>query len=188
MQRLLQSGASVLLVSHALDQVIRFCDDAIWLDRGQIVMRGPSTEVVKAYERFIRQLDDQRLRARNRKTASGRFDAFDRDTYTDQFIVEVEAAGAMPIEVSRMTLLRDGEAEDRVVVGAPQDADASQSAAVVPATGWTEPQSRRLGAAPLRARRRLGTRTVSSLVPVRHLRVRSRDGVPRPQPAAVCAC
>ena len=40
MQRLIESGASVLLVSHALDQIIRFCDETIWLDRGQIVMRG----------------------------------------------------------------------------------------------------------------------------------------------------
>ena len=40
MQRLIESGASVLLVSHALDQIIRFCDEAIWLERGQIVMRG----------------------------------------------------------------------------------------------------------------------------------------------------
>ena len=99
MQRLLESGASVLLVSHALDQIIRFCDEAIWLDRGQIVMRGPSTEVVKAYEKFIRQLDDRRLRAKNQKTSSGRYDGFDRDTYTDQLIVEVIADDAGPLEV-----------------------------------------------------------------------------------------
>ena len=31
-------------------------------------MRGPTTEVIKAYEKFIRQLDDRRLQAKNRKT------------------------------------------------------------------------------------------------------------------------
>jgi hypothetical protein len=130
----------VLLVSHALDQVIRFCDEAIWLDRGQIVMRGATTEVVKAYEKFIRQLDDQRLRAKNLKVSSGRFDAFTRDTYTDHFIVEVEADGAAAVDVAQLTLLRDGEAEDEVAVGAPQDADATQSASVLPTTGWSAPE------------------------------------------------
>ena len=40
MRALIEGGASVLLVIHALDQVTRFCEDAVWLDRGQIVMRG----------------------------------------------------------------------------------------------------------------------------------------------------
>ena len=140
MQRLLESGASVLLVSHALDQIIRFCDEAVWLDRGQIVMRGPSTEVVKAYEKFIRTLDDQRLRAANRKAASRRYDAFDRDTYTDQLVAEVVAPDCGSVEVAELTLVRDGVAEDRVAVGAPQDADAGQSASILPGTGWSDPQ------------------------------------------------
>ena len=141
MQGLLESGASVLLVSHALDQIIRFCDEAVWLDRGQIVMRGQSTEVVKAYEKFIRQLEDRRLRAKNQKSASRRYDAFDRDTYTDQLIVEVIAEGPASLDVAEVTLLRDGAPEDRVAVGAPQDADASQSAAVLPGAGWSDPAS-----------------------------------------------
>ena len=66
MQRLLSEGASVLLVSHALDQIARFCDETIWLDRGRIVMRGSTTEVIKAYEKFIRELDERRLHAKNR--------------------------------------------------------------------------------------------------------------------------
>src|SRR5262249_37487492 len=37
MRKLIDSGASVLLVSHAMDQIVRFCDQAIWIDRGQIV-------------------------------------------------------------------------------------------------------------------------------------------------------
>ena len=141
MQRLLESGASVLLVSHALDQIIRFCDETIWLDRGQIVMRGQSTEVVKAYEKFIRQLEDRRLRAKNLKAASNRYDAFDRDTYTDQFVVEILSEGPGPVDVASVVLLRDGEPEDVLAVGAPQDADAGQSAAVLPASGWSDPVS-----------------------------------------------
>ena len=103
-------------------------------------MRGPSIEVVKAYEQFIRQLDDRRLAPRIRSAAS-RYDAFARDTYTDQLIVEAVAEGPESLDIAELTLLRDGMPEDRVEVGAPQDADAGQSAAVLPGTGWSDPAS-----------------------------------------------
>jgi lipopolysaccharide transport system ATP-binding protein len=61
MRELMGAGASVLLVSHALQQIQRFCDETIWLEHGSIVMRGPTTEVVKAYERFTRELDERWL-------------------------------------------------------------------------------------------------------------------------------
>jgi lipopolysaccharide transport system ATP-binding protein len=58
MRDLMHDGASVLLVSHALQQVQRFCDESIWLEHGEIVMRGATTEVVKSYEKFTRELDE----------------------------------------------------------------------------------------------------------------------------------
>ena len=110
MQQLLSEGASVLLVSHALDQIARFCDETIWLDRGRIVMRGQTTEVVKAYERFTRDLDDRRLRAKNRKTKG--FDAFERDSYTAAFDVRLATTAEAGCEVTSIELLRDGAVED----------------------------------------------------------------------------
>src|SRR5262245_45756601 len=56
------SGASVLLVSHAMDQITRYCDECIWIDRGRIVRRGPAMDVVSAYEGFIHVLEDRRLK------------------------------------------------------------------------------------------------------------------------------
>ena len=52
-------GAAVLLVSHALDHVLRFCPTAVWVDRGRIVKRGPSLEVVRAYDQFTRRLEER---------------------------------------------------------------------------------------------------------------------------------
>lgn len=49
-QALVGSGCTMLLVSHSMPQVLEMCDEAIWLDAGRIRMRGPSFEVVKAYE------------------------------------------------------------------------------------------------------------------------------------------
>ena len=61
MRGLVESGATLLLVSHALDHVTMFCDEAIWIDRGRIVKRGSSLEVTKAYQQFTRVLDERRL-------------------------------------------------------------------------------------------------------------------------------
>src|SRR5947207_313250 len=140
MRHLLTGGAAVLLVSHALDQIVRFCDETIWLDRGRIVMRGPTTEVIKAYEKFIRQLDDRRLQAKNRKTRLASFDAFERESYTDHFTARLSAVGGR-VEIAELSLVRDGETEDRIEVGSPQDADANQSGFVLlDGWQWTAPQ------------------------------------------------
>ena len=33
MKQLVDSGASILLVAHAMDQILLFCEEAIWLER-----------------------------------------------------------------------------------------------------------------------------------------------------------
>lgn len=52
-QKLVNSGCTMLLVSHSMQQVLELCDEAIWLDKGAIRMRGESFAVVKAYEEFL---------------------------------------------------------------------------------------------------------------------------------------
>jgi ABC-type polysaccharide/polyol phosphate transport system ATPase subunit len=44
------SGKTLLCVSHAAAGVQHLCERAIWLDHGQVVLDGPLTEVVDAYE------------------------------------------------------------------------------------------------------------------------------------------
>jgi len=139
MRKLIDGGASVLLVSHALDQVTRFCPETIWLDRGRIVMRGPTNEVVKAYESFIRKMDDRRIQAKNRKSRSREFDAFERDGYTAQLLVRVTPSGMC--DVASVTLYRDDEVEDSILLGAAQDADIAQTVHLDAASGWSGPRS-----------------------------------------------
>ncbi len=43
------SGRTIVLVSHATGQVEQLCENAIWLERGEIRMIGGSAEVVNAY-------------------------------------------------------------------------------------------------------------------------------------------
>ena len=40
---------TIVLVSHDLNSVQRFCDKVFWLDRGRLVLSGDSTDVVQSY-------------------------------------------------------------------------------------------------------------------------------------------
>ncbi len=52
-QKLVNSGCTMLLVSHSMQQVLELCEKAIWLDNGEIIMSGGAEEVVKAYEEYM---------------------------------------------------------------------------------------------------------------------------------------
>jgi ABC-type polysaccharide/polyol phosphate transport system ATPase subunit len=49
MEELIHSGATVVLVSHEMETVKRYCDRAIWLENGKIVQIGPAEKIVDAY-------------------------------------------------------------------------------------------------------------------------------------------
>ena len=43
------AGCTILLVSHDGDDVVDFCDDAVWLDHGRLMAQGPSKDIVGRY-------------------------------------------------------------------------------------------------------------------------------------------
>ncbi len=49
MRKLMESGCTVLFVSHSIDAVRALCDYAIWIDGGALKMQGNVTEVTNAY-------------------------------------------------------------------------------------------------------------------------------------------
>lgn len=49
-EQLVNSGCTMLLVSHSMQQIMELCEKAIWIDDGEIRMFGDSSKVVKAYE------------------------------------------------------------------------------------------------------------------------------------------
>ncbi|TDH20819.1 ATP-binding cassette domain-containing protein [Segetibacter sp. 3557_3] len=44
-----KQGRTILMVSHNLQAIANLCENAIWLDKGQIAKKGKSKEVVKSY-------------------------------------------------------------------------------------------------------------------------------------------
>jgi ABC-type polysaccharide/polyol phosphate transport system ATPase subunit len=49
MRGIQERGATILLVSHSVEQVRRFCDRALWLDGGRLVLDGPASVVTDRY-------------------------------------------------------------------------------------------------------------------------------------------
>ena len=54
MKKLKEKGTTILFVSHATEQVKRFCNKAIWLKDGKIEAEGESSEIVDLYEDFMK--------------------------------------------------------------------------------------------------------------------------------------
>lgn len=143
MQNLVDSGASILLVSHALDQVLRFCDQAIWLERGRIVLRGSSLEVVKAYQEFVHELQDKQLKAANQRRRYGFRDAVEVEHFAETLVLDLAAAGSpsATIDIARAELLANDVPVDTVRIGEPQDSDPSHFAYVALNSGnWQSPK------------------------------------------------
>lgn len=46
------SGTTIVIVSHNIEQIEQICDRSLWLKDGKIVMDGPSKEVHKKYLEF----------------------------------------------------------------------------------------------------------------------------------------
>ena len=59
MEKMCASGTTLLLVSHSLSQVNRYCERAVWIERGEVVMDGLAFEVTKRYEGFLERLSWQ---------------------------------------------------------------------------------------------------------------------------------
>ncbi|GIK98116.1 MAG: hypothetical protein BroJett029_23250 [Alphaproteobacteria bacterium] len=56
LERLAFSGCTLLVVSHDMSQVLKFCNRAVWIEQGQIAMDAQPQEVVNAYEVFTQNL------------------------------------------------------------------------------------------------------------------------------------
>jgi lipopolysaccharide transport system ATP-binding protein len=58
-----QRGGTLLFCSHALYYIALLCDDAIWLKNGEVAAQGPSSDVVREYERFLQEKERRLVEA-----------------------------------------------------------------------------------------------------------------------------
>lgn len=131
MEKLIHSGATVLLVSHSMEQILRFSEQAVWIDRGQVVRQGDTLEVIKEYERYLLLLDERRLRANNARarlnveTPGKRMES--ENQFTDGLTVRFRVSHGARLRVGAIALSENDRPQDRLHVGGPQDASPGNS-------------------------------------------------------------
>jgi ABC-type polysaccharide/polyol phosphate transport system ATPase subunit len=66
--RFRQMGKPIVFVSHALDIVRQFCDQAVWLDHGQARAIGPAGDVIDAYITEVNRCEAEARRTTDEMT------------------------------------------------------------------------------------------------------------------------
>lgn len=44
---------TVIIVSHSLDTISELCDEVLWLEKGEVIMKGSAEEVIPKYQEFM---------------------------------------------------------------------------------------------------------------------------------------
>ena len=55
LKKIKNAGTTIVIVSHALNQIEEICDRSIWIDGGKIRMQGKPTDVHKEYLEFMQR-------------------------------------------------------------------------------------------------------------------------------------
>ncbi len=101
MEKLASSGCTLLLVSHSTPQILQFCNRAIWLEKGEIVLDDHPLHVVKAYEEFNQRLSCESEQLHHGRTswsvrsnAAGKARLLDEKNWLQQRVLDQVLAGA----------------------------------------------------------------------------------------------
>ncbi|OGP52335.1 MAG: hypothetical protein A2Y79_13740 [Deltaproteobacteria bacterium RBG_13_43_22] len=99
-----KSGKTIVLVTHDLPTVERFCDQALWLDSGCIQAQGEPRQVIDAYRQAVARRDDERYKEEQSKAASS----------GTERLISKDRWGNGDIEIIRVRL-RDSRGQERHV-------------------------------------------------------------------------
>ncbi|MCB0336493.1 MAG: ABC transporter ATP-binding protein, partial [Bdellovibrionales bacterium] len=101
--KLRKAGKTLLLVSHDLDAVERWCDEVLWLHEGKVKDRGDPRRVIDHYREFLdRGLSDELLKEDQDAEANG-LDF--QEPVTPQSEAERARWGSREIEISKVELV-----------------------------------------------------------------------------------
>ncbi|MGE0444355.1 MAG: ABC transporter ATP-binding protein [Vicinamibacterales bacterium] len=115
-------GRTVLLVTHSLDLVTRFCDEALWLDGGRARLQGDPKRVIDAYLLDVAASENAAIEADHRPPTTGdRTSTTDHaDEPADMFKAGEGRWGSREAEITAVDLVgRDGASTHLVASGDP---------------------------------------------------------------------
>ena len=114
-------GKTILLVTHGLNMVERFCDEAVWIDEGKLRGEGDPRRVVHSYTTDVEKTEERVLAAGDRKVqqalsgpgpdampAGGDASIATTEPPDDMFRATQGRWGSGPVRIDTVTLERDG--------------------------------------------------------------------------------
>jgi ABC-type glutathione transport system ATPase component len=104
-------GKTILLVTHALNLVERFCDEALWLDAGEVRAAGDPRRVVSAYIADVTKGEERELAAGDRKAPAEAEHAAEATVVAPVPDAETPAPDALPADMSQAAEGRWGTRE-----------------------------------------------------------------------------
>jgi len=96
---------TILLVTHSLNLVERFCDEALWLDAGRAMAHGDPKRVVGAYLTAVEQGEEQLMAATTEKAVDTSAAAGPADPTSNMFEATEGRWGSREIEITDVTFL-----------------------------------------------------------------------------------
>ena len=111
-------GKTILLVTHGLAMVERFCDEAVWLEAGQNRTTGDPTRVVQLYLADVEQAEDQHLAAEDAKAQQTLVTQAPPETVSEPVAENAtpprpeEASGGSAVEAAEAAEAAEGAEDD----------------------------------------------------------------------------
>src|SRR4029077_1488968 len=110
-------GKTILLVTHSLNLIERFCDEAVWLDAGEKQAEGDPKRVIGAYLTAVEATEEQLLAATTARAvqeaaepaAPAAEPAESDPTRSDMFTATEGRWGSREAEIVRVALLDKSE-------------------------------------------------------------------------------
>lgn len=107
-----RAGKTLVLVTHDLDAVARWCDEVIWINDGEVVDRGNPRRVIDAYLHFIETREEARILEDEVDTHSK--GAASCEGSPEGGGQEPARWGSREVELTRITMAGDEGVEKRV--------------------------------------------------------------------------
>lgn len=88
MKQIRENGTTILFVSHSLQAIRNFCDRAIWLKEGKIIMDGDTNKVTEEYKKYM--IDEPREKEMKEKIRKAEEDRKEKKNKLSIEILEVK--------------------------------------------------------------------------------------------------
>jgi ABC-type polysaccharide/polyol phosphate transport system ATPase subunit len=111
----MEAGKTILFVSHDVNSIKRFCNRAIWLNQGELIMDGNTDEVTDRYLDFLKS----ELPIADYLAQYGKLrECSDDEVNSDESHMDVSTEGIDIVEIRELHIINNaGREEDNIIHG-----------------------------------------------------------------------